>query len=187
VGSYGFGTFIDQFPELVVAWHDGGVPGWVGHVSWVRSEGFAVALLGNSWPSGFNALAATAECIYGSVLGVELPDMSEPSDPSTWSPCTGTYDIVDDEGNELQATVNLGDSGLSVTFPDSETPGQTVTAPMDNLHGLAFRFWDSPTSWRIVTFIHGQGTPPAIRWARNDRFAGQRLNDLRRATGRLEP
>jgi CubicO group peptidase (beta-lactamase class C family) len=186
-GHYGFGIFVDDYPDAVLRWHDGGIPGWVSNLSWIRSEGFAVAILANSWPSAHQLQWDIAECVYDELLGVSFPDMTEPSDPSTWSRYKGTYDAVFEDGYEFEAIVELEGDTLFITVPDYSNPTENITSELECLHGSTFRFWPNPSSWWTVSFIPGEGNPAPISWIRNNRFVGQRRVEARQGGSRRRP
>jgi CubicO group peptidase (beta-lactamase class C family) len=177
-GFYGLGLFVDSYPEATIVWHDGGVPGWVGHLSWTLEKRFAVALLANSWPSGFNGLTEIAKCIYRSVPGIEMPDMSEPSPTDTWSGFAGTYDAVFEDGGEFEVTVFIENETLRMTAPDPANPDRTITRSLESINGPVFRFWAHTGSYWDLTFLRQKASGSAYRWLRNQRFVG---------LGRLQP
>jgi CubicO group peptidase (beta-lactamase class C family) len=187
-GHYGYGLFIDEYPDATITWHDGGVPGWVGSLSWVRSEGFAVALLANTWPSGFAALDDIERCVFESVLGITQPDMRQPSDPATWKRYRGTYDTIFEDGYLFEVVVELEDGVPFITVPNLDDPTELVTCELENVDRSSFVFYPPFGGWWIVTFIDGPGVPGHVRWIRNQRFVGtRRAGAPRRPSGRLAP
>jgi CubicO group peptidase (beta-lactamase class C family) len=186
-GFYGFGLFIDEYPDVVRIRHDGGVPGWVGSLSWLPSRGAVVALLANKWPSGFDGLRDASMCLYQSLLGVTMPDMSEPSDPVTWKGCAGRYPSVYEDGYEFEAVVEWQNDDLMITVPHPENPDESITRELENVAGTSFLLWVNPQSYWGITFIEGEGIPGPIRWLRNPWFAGQRQMENRSPSGRVEP
>jgi CubicO group peptidase (beta-lactamase class C family) len=186
-GSYGFGLFIDQYPSATVIGHSGGIPGWVAHVYWVRSERFALAMLANSWPNAFNGLWDAVECISEAAVGVTMPDTSEPSDLSTWPPYAGTYNAVFEDGFEFQVVVALDDDQLYMTAPKLSDPTETITRALENLHDSTFRYRPDPESWWDVTFLPAGGDTAPARWIRNLRFVGQKAVAPRQVARRRQP
>jgi CubicO group peptidase (beta-lactamase class C family) len=186
-GYYGYGLFVDEFPAATITSHGGGMPGWVANVSWIRAEGFAVALLANTWPSGYEALVQAAVCIYESLLGVTTPDMSQPSDPQTWSRFAGTYDATYDDGYHFEVVVEQEAQALLMTAPNPQNPDENITRELDNIAGGAFIFWVNPESWWTVTFIETPGDPSSIRWMRNQRFGAIRRVAPLHGGGRVSP
>jgi CubicO group peptidase (beta-lactamase class C family) len=186
-GHYGFGIFVDEYPDAVLRWHDGGIPGWVSNLSWIHSEGFALAILANSWPSAHQRQWDIAECVYDALLEVSFPDMSQPSDPSTWSRYRGTYDAVFEDGFEFEAVVELEGGELFITVPDYTNPSESITSEMECLHGSTFRFGQNQSGWWTVTFIEARGHRAPIRWLRNNRFVGQREFEPRHGGRRHRP
>jgi CubicO group peptidase (beta-lactamase class C family) len=186
-GSYGYGLFVDEYPSATVIGHGGGIPGWVAQVYWVRSERFAVAMLANSWERAFNGLWEAVECISDSVLGATMPDMSEPSDPSTWSPYAGTYNAVFEDGFTFDVVIELEDDTLYMTAPKLSDPTETITQALENLHDSTFRYRPDPESWWDVTFLPADGDTAPARWIRNLRFVGQKEVAPRQVARRRQP
>jgi CubicO group peptidase (beta-lactamase class C family) len=186
-GSYGFGLFIDEYPSATVTWHNGGIPGWVAHVAWIRSERFAVAMLANSWGNAINGLWEAVECISEAAVGVTTPDMSEPSDPATWSRYAGTYEAVFEDGFNFEVVVELDDDQLYMTAPNPSDPTETITRALGNLHDSTFRFRPNAGSWWDVTFIPAGGETAPVRWIRNNRFVGRKAVAPRQVARRLQP
>jgi CubicO group peptidase (beta-lactamase class C family) len=186
-GYYGYGLFVDEYPDAKITWHDGGIPGWVAYISWIRSEGFALALLANTWPSGSSGLHAAAECILESLAGVTMPDMSEPSDPQTWARFEGSYDAVFEDGYTFEVVIEKEGEALMMTAPNPFNPDENLTRELDNTAGSAFLFRvDSQNFWG-VTFIETPGNPSPIRWMRNLRFGALRQVPPQHAGERLSP
>jgi CubicO group peptidase (beta-lactamase class C family) len=186
-GHYGYGLFIDDYPDATVTWHSGGVPGYVGSVFWIRSEGFAVAVLANTWPSGFAAINEIFACIADAVAGVTMPDMGEPSDPATWGRYTGIYDSVFEDGFEFEVVVEKDAEALLMTAPNPQDPGVLITRELENTAGSHFLFVIDPGSWWPITFVADPGDPAPVRWIRNSRFCGTRRAPVRVPDGRLAP
>jgi CubicO group peptidase (beta-lactamase class C family) len=186
-GSYGFGLFVDDYPGGRVIRHGGGIPGWVAQVFWVPSKRFAVAMLANSWPNAFNGLEDAVECILEGAIGFTMPDMSEPSEPSTWSQYSGTYNAMFEDGFEFEVVVEYQDGQLLMNAPDPLNPEQRITGILENVHASGFVFRPNPNSWWDVTFVPGKGKPGPVRWLRNARFVGLRRMDVRRASRRATP
>jgi CubicO group peptidase (beta-lactamase class C family) len=186
-GHYGFGLFIDEYPDAKIVWHSGGIPGWVAWVGWIPEQRFAVAMLGNSWPDATNGLKNAVECIFAEERGVTMPDMSEPSDTSTWRPYAGSYDAIYDDGFEFEVFVEYENGQLSMTAPNPNNPDQMVTRVLENIHASTFRFRPDSQSYWDMTFLRGNGKWAPVRWLRNSRFVGLRRLVPRRAGVRLSP
>lgn len=183
-GAYGFGLFVDEYPSGKIVWHSGGIPGWVANVGWIPGERVAVAMLANSWPDATNGVRQAVECIYDAVAGFQLPDMSEPSEPSTWPKYAGTYDAVFEDGFEFEVVVQYDNGELLMTAPNPNNPAQRITRTLENIHASTFRFWANQTSWWDMTFVPGKGKPAPVRWLRNPRFVGLKRISPYRSTGR---
>jgi hypothetical protein len=151
----------------------------------VPSERFAVAMLANSWENAFGGLWEAVECITDAAIGVTMPDMSEPSDPSTWSKYAGTYDAVFEDGFEFEVVVESAGDELLITVPDPSNPTEFLTVPLENLHDSTFRIGLGEDNWWDVTFIGGPATRSKVQWLRNTRFVGFKRLDPRRSTGRV--
>jgi CubicO group peptidase (beta-lactamase class C family) len=186
-GHYGFGIFVDDFPSGTIRHHGGGIPGWVARIAWVRSEGFAVAMLANSWPNAFGGVSEAVECILESELGVTMPDMSVPSDPATWHGFPGVYDAVYDDGYRFEVVIERSGDDLLMTAPNPSNPDQLITRTLENLHHGSFRFWESSASWWDVSFISDPGNPEPVRWLRNMRFVGLRQGVRGASARRVTP
>jgi CubicO group peptidase (beta-lactamase class C family) len=186
-GSYGFGLFVDDYPDGRVVRHSGGIPGWVSQVAWVPSQGFAVVMLANSWPDAFNGLVDAVECVLESSIGFTMPEMSEPSEASTWSRYAGTYDAVYEDGFEFEVIVEYRDGELLMTAPDPNDPSQRITRVLENVHASGFLFRPNPNDWWEVTFVSGKGNGPGVRWLRNLRFVGFRKMATRSGFRRSAP
>ena len=185
-GSYGFGLFIDQYPSATVIGHSGGIPGWVAHVYWVRSERFALAMLANSWPNAFNSLWDAVECISEAAVGVTMPDTSEPSDPATWPLYAGTYYAVFEDGFTFDVVIEMEDDTLYMTAPNPSDPTETITRALENLHDSTFRFRPDPENWWDVTFLPIGGNTTPVRWIRNIRFVGRKAIAPRQVASRRQ-
>jgi hypothetical protein len=185
-GFYGFGIFVADYPSGTVRRHSGGMPGWVSQVAWVRESGFAVAILANSWPAAFDGVDDAVECIVASEAGVEMPDMSLPSDPDSWKGFPGVYDAVFEDGYRFEVVIERDGDHLVMTAPHPNNPDQAISRTLENLHDATFRFWVNAGSWWDVTFIEGPGDPGSIRWLRNLRFVGFR-SGVRHGGGRVAP
>lgn len=183
-GSYGFGLFVDKYPDGKVVWHSGGIPGWVAHVGWIPSERFAVAILANSWPDATNGVRQAVECIYDSALSFTMPDMSQPCDPSTWPRYAGIYDAIFEDGFEFEVVVESENDELLMTTPNPLNPEQRITRTLENIHASTFRFWVDQNNWWDMTFVPGNVKPAPVRWLRNPRFVGLKRISPYRATGR---
>jgi CubicO group peptidase (beta-lactamase class C family) len=179
-GSYGFGLFVEDYPDGRVVRHSGGISGWVSQVAWVPSQGFAVVMLANSWPDAFYGLQEAVECILESSIGFTMPDMSEPSEMSTWSRYAGTYDAVFEDGFEFEVIVEYQDGELLMTAPDPNKPSRMITRSLENVHASGFLFRPNANDWWEVTFVPGKGEAPGARWLRNTRFVGFRKASTRR-------
>ena len=184
-GSYGFGVFVNDYPAGRIIRHGGGIPGWVAHVAWIPSQRFAVTTLANSWSEdAFNGVEQAIDCICESVRGFTMPDMSEPSDPSTWLAFAGTYDAVFEDGGEFEVVVEFENGELLMTAPDPLNPERRITRVLENVHASTFLFWPNQNGWWEVTFVRGKGKPAPVRWLRNPRFAGLKRISPYCATGR---
>jgi CubicO group peptidase (beta-lactamase class C family) len=186
-GFYGFGIFVDDYPSGTVRRHGGGIPGWVAQIAWVRSEGFAVAMLANSWPAAFNGVDDAVQCILSAEIGVTMPDMSVPSDPDSWTRFPGKYDAVFEDGYRFEVVVERVGDDLLLTAPHPESPDQTMTRTLQNLHDGTFRLWVHSGSWWDLTFISHPGNPAPVRWLRNQRFVGIKRGIRSRSGGRVAP
>jgi CubicO group peptidase (beta-lactamase class C family) len=186
-GSYGYGLFVEDYPDGRVVRHGGGIPGWVSQVAWVPAEGFAVVMLANSWDDAFGGVQNALECVLEGAIGFSMPDMSEPSDPSTWPRFAGTYDAVFEDGFEFEVIVEYRNGELLMTAPDYSNPSQMITRTLENVHASGFLFRPDQSSWWEVTFIPGKGKGPAVRWLRNQRFVGFRKMSPRSAPRRSAP
>jgi CubicO group peptidase (beta-lactamase class C family) len=186
-GSYGFGLFVEDYPDGRVVRHSGGIPGWVSQVAWVPSQGFAVVMLANSWPNAFDGLEDAVECILESSIGFTMPDVSEPSHPSTWSRYAGTYDAVFEDGFEFEVIVEYQDGELLMTAPDPNHPSQMITRVLENVHASGFLFRPNENDWWDITFVRNKGKPAPVRWLRNQRFVGLRQTGVRRTSSRSNP
>jgi CubicO group peptidase (beta-lactamase class C family) len=183
-GAYGFGLFVDEYPDGQVVWHSGGIPGWVTYVGWVPGETFAVAILANSWPNAFNGAQQAYACILENGIDFTMPDMSEPSDPSTWSRYADVYDAVYEDGFEFEVVVEYANGELLMIAPDPNNPAQRITRTLENIHASTFRFWANQDYWLDMTFVPGKGEPAPVRWLRNQRVVGLRRLSPHRATVR---
>jgi CubicO group peptidase (beta-lactamase class C family) len=181
-GAYGFGLFVNEYPDGKLVSHGGGIPGWVAYVGWVRKKGFAVAILANSWPDAFSGVQQAFECILDEAIGFTMPDMSEPSDPSTWSKFEGTYDAIFEDGGQFEVVVEYQDGELLMTAPNPNDHSQRITRALENVHASTFYFWPDANSWWPITFVPGKGNPAPVRWLRNQRFVGLRRIGPRRAS-----
>jgi len=186
-GSYGFGLFVEDYPEGRVVRHSGGIPGFVAQVAWVPSQGFAVVMLANSWPNALKGLVDAVECVLESSIGFTMPDMSEPSDPSTWPRYAGTYNAVFEDGFEFEVIVEYRDGELLMTAPDPNNPSQIITRVLENVHASGFLFRPNANDWWGVTFVPGKGKGPGVRWLRNERFVGFRKMAAHSGTRRAGP
>jgi CubicO group peptidase (beta-lactamase class C family) len=186
-GAYGFGLFVEDYPGGLVVRHGGGIPGWVSHVAWIPGDQFAVAIMANSWPDASNGVQQAAECIYEAALGFTMPDMSEHSDPSTWSRYAGTYDAIFEDGFEFEIVVENENGELLMTAPNPHNPEESITTVLENVHASTFLFRPTPNNWWEVTFVPGKGKGPAVRWLRNPRFVGFRKVSPRRGFHRSAP
>jgi CubicO group peptidase (beta-lactamase class C family) len=186
-GSYGFGLFVEDYPDGRVVGHSGGIPGFVAQVAWVPSQGFAVVMLANSWPDAFQGLQDAVECVLEEAIGFTMPDMSEPSESSTWSRYAGTYDAVFEDGFEFEVIVEYQNWELLMTAPDPDNPLQMITRVLENVHASGFVFRPNASDWWEVTFVPGKGKGATVRWLRNPRFVGLRKASPRRAIHRSAP
>jgi CubicO group peptidase (beta-lactamase class C family) len=186
-GYYGFGIFVEDFPSGTVRQHGGGIPGWVARIAWVKEEGFAVAMLANSWPAAFSGVDDAVQCILTAEIGVTMPDMSVPSDPDTWHRYPGVYDAVYDDGYRFEVVIERDGDDLLMTAPNPENPDQRITRTLENLHHGTFRFWVHSGSWWDVTFISHPGNPAPVRWLRNQRFVGFKRGMRTGSGGRVRP
>jgi CubicO group peptidase (beta-lactamase class C family) len=186
-GSYGFGLFVEDYPDGRLVRHSGGIPGWVAQVAWVPAEGFAVVMLANSWPAAFQGLEDAVECVLEEVIGFTMPDMSEPSESSTWTRFAGTYDAVFEDGGEFEVIVEHQGGELLMTAPDPNNHSQMITRVLENVHASGFLFRPNPNEWWEVTFVRGKGNPAPVRWIRNPRFVGLRQTGIRRRPSRSTP
>jgi CubicO group peptidase (beta-lactamase class C family) len=186
-GSYGFGLFVEDYPGGRVARHGGGIPGWVSHVAWIPGDQFAVAIMANSWPDASNGVQQAVECIYDAALGFTMPDMSEPSDPSTWSRYAGTYDAIFEDGFEFEIVVENENGELLMTAPNPHNPEESITRVLENVHAGTFLFRPNSNSWWEMTFVPGKGKGPAARWLRNPRLVGFRQVERRQGIRRRAP
>jgi hypothetical protein len=186
-GHYGYGLFIDDYPGATVTWHSGGVPGYVGSVFWIRSHGFAVAVLANTWPSGFAAINEIFACVAESELGLTMPDMGQPSDPASWDRFAGVYDAIFEDGFHFDIVIERAGDALLMTAPNPQSPDQLITRELENTAGSRFLFVIDPGNWWPVTFVAGPGNPAPVRWIRNSRFAGVRRDPVRVLDRRLVP
>jgi CubicO group peptidase (beta-lactamase class C family) len=186
-GDYGFGLFVNDYPDGRVVQHSGGIPGWVARVAWIPSRRFAVAIVANSWESAFHGIFDAKACIFERHIGFSMPDMSQPSDASTWRPYAGTYSAVYEDGFEFEVVVEFEDGELLMTAPDPNDSDQIITRVLENIHESTFRFRPNPQEWWDVTFIRGRGKMSPVRWLRNLRFVGVRQLELRRGGSRLSP
>jgi CubicO group peptidase (beta-lactamase class C family) len=182
-GAYGFGLFIDEYPSATVTWHDGGLPGWVARVAWIRTKSFAVVMLANSWPNAITGLYLANERIFEAVLGVTMPDMSQPTDPESWSQLAGTYAAVFEDGFTFEAVVEPVDNRLLITVPNPQDTTQTLTVPLQNLHDSSFRITLSNGDWWDISFIPVREGSTRQWWIRNQRFVGLKLLETRRPRG----
>jgi hypothetical protein len=183
-GSYGFGLYVDEYPAGTVVSHTGGIPGWISNVAWVPASKFAVVMLANSWENAFGGVQEAVECVLEGTIGFSMPDMSEPSDPSTWSTYAGTYDAIFDDGYEFEVVVEFEDGQLLMTAPNPSDPSQSITRTLENIHASTFLFRPESSSWWPITFVRGKGKPAPVRWIRNQRFVGLKRVVPRRASGR---
>ncbi len=183
-GAYGYGLYVDDYPDGRLVSHGGGIPGWVAMVAWMPRERFAVAILANSWSRAYNGVQQAVECILENGVGFTMQDMSEPSNPSTWSRYAGVYDAVYEDGFEFEVVVEYENGELLMTAPDPNNPAQRITRILENIHASTFRFWANQNSWWDMTFVPGKGKPGPVRWLRNLRFVGLRRLSPHRATAR---
>ena len=186
-GHYGYGLFIDDYPDATVRWHNGGVPGYVGSVYWIRSQDFAVAVLANTWPSGAAAIMEIFQCVTESAAGISLPDMAEPSDPNSWTRFAGSYDSTFEDGYEFEIVVEAAEGALLMTAPNPANPTELITRELENTAGSQFLFVIDSGNWWPVTFVADPGNPPPVRWLRNSRFGGLRRLPIREPRDRLAP
>jgi len=186
-GYYGFGIFVGDYPSGTVRQHGGGIPGWVAQIAWVTSEGFAVAMLANSWAAAFAGVDDAVQCILANEVGLTTPDMGVPSDPESWSRFTGVYDAVYDDGYRFEVVIELDGDSLLITAPNPEDPDQVMIRTLENLHDGTFRFWVHPGSWWDMTFIAHPGNPEPVRWLRNQRFVGLSRGVRSQSGGRVTP
>ena len=138
-------------------------------------------------PAASHGLKNAVECIFAAERGVTMPDMSEPSDTSTWRPYAGTYDAIYDDGFEFEVFVEHENGQLSMTAPNPDSPDQMVTKVLENIHASTFRFRPNSQSYWDMTFLRGKGKWAPVRWLRNSRFVGLRRLVPRRAGARLSP
>jgi CubicO group peptidase (beta-lactamase class C family) len=183
-GSYGFGLYVDEYPAGKVVSHTGGIPGWVANVAWVPASKFAVVMLANSWDDAFGGVQEAVECVLEGTIGFSMPDMSEPSEPETWSAYAGTYDAIFEDGYEFEVVVEYEDGELQMTAPNPNDPSQSITRTLEYIHASTFLFRPDSSGWWPVTFVPGKGKPGPVRWLRNQRFVGLKSILPRRAAGR---
>jgi CubicO group peptidase (beta-lactamase class C family) len=184
-GAYGFGLFVEDFPDGRVVRHGGGIPGWVAQVAWVPSEGFAVVLLANSWSEAFYGLEDAVECILDQAIGFTMPDMRELSDPRWWRYYAGTYAAVFEDGYEFDVVIEFKDGQLLMTAPNPSSPTQSITRALENVHASSFLFRPNSADFWEVTFVPEIGRRPVVKWLRNSRFVGYRSASPRAVGGRF--
>ena len=184
-GSYGFGLFVEDYPDGRVVRHSGGIPGWVAQVAWIPSQGFAVVMLANSWDDAFYGLQDAVECILDEAIGFTMPDMSEPSDPRWWPNYAGTYAAVFEDGFEFDVVIEFEDGQLLMTAPNPSNPVQSITRVLENVHASSFLFRPNSTDFWEVTFVPEIGRRPFVKWLRNSRFVGYRSASPRSVGGRV--
>ena len=182
---YGFGIMSESYRGLDLLSHGGNVPGWGSMLMWVPERRFAVAVLANT----FESLTAAAYCIVDAVLqpsGPPPPDYT--TDPSTWAPYLGTYDITDVEGSTFRAQVGFVGSDFLITFLGLDGGSETYTTPLVQLYLDTFGI-DSDEDSQLdmdLTFIRSEAGP--ARWLRNRLAVGARRSSLRgRADSQATP
>jgi CubicO group peptidase (beta-lactamase class C family) len=186
-GSYGFGLFVEDYPDGRVVRHSGGIPGWVSQVAWVPAQGFAVVMLANAWDDAFGSVQNALECVLEGAIGFSMPDMSEPSDPRWWRYFAGTYDAVFEDGFEFEVLVEYQNGELVMTAPKLEDPTQSITRVLENVHASTFMYRPGQNSSWEITFVPEIGRRPIVNWLRNLRFVGYRSASPRQAGGRFAP
>jgi CubicO group peptidase (beta-lactamase class C family) len=183
---YGLGVFAEEYKGLDVRQHGGNVYGWGAYLLWVPDERFVVSILGNTT----YYLRAAAYCIVDEVLE---PDSSDPpdysTDPATWIVYTGSYEFMDDEGDDFQADVELVDDRLFVVFPNPVNPASPTRKELTQLYLDTFSmeaFVDGERDFEL-TFINRNTIGMQKMWLRNQWFVGLRVPPPRRTPGRLTP
>jgi len=183
---YGFGVFTDSYNGVTVKHHGGNIPGWGSFLLWVPERGFAAAVLANT----FESLPDAALCIADVVLGLQdLPPADETTDPGTWAPFAGLYDVEDVLGRRWQAAVNWTGDALDLELTPSWAPGDRIHS--DLVQALTTTFLADIDEDGVLdtdfTFISRPGDPSPVFYLRNRQMVGSRVTPPKPDGSRSSP
>ncbi len=167
---YGLGIFSETFNGVELKQHGGNIPGWGTALLWVPERRFAVAVLANT----FESLPDAAYCITDAILDLDDQSVDDSTDPSTWAPYAGRYDIVDLAGRLWEADVTWSGTGLDLNLIPLWNPGGAMESPLSQVFSRTFVADldgdDVPET--DFTFIGNGGNPDPVIWLRNRQMVG---------------
>ena len=163
---YGLGVFTDSYNGVTIKQHGGNIPGWGSFLLWVPERRFAVAVLANT----FEAIPDAAFCIADAVLDLEdVPPGDDTTDPGTWGPFAGVYDVVDVLSHRSQAFVTWTGEALELEIAPPGYPGSRIQSPLVQVYSSTF-LADLDEDGILdtdVTFISRPGEPSPVHFIRN--------------------
>jgi len=167
---YGLGVFSETFNGVELKQHGGNIPGWGTALLWVPERRFAVAVLANT----FESLPDAAYCITDAILALEDQSVDDSTDPSTWAPFAGHFDIVDVVGRLWTAKVTWSGTGLDLNLIPVWNPGGAIETPLSQVfsHTFVADLDGDDVPETDFTFIGNGGTPDPVIWFRNRQMVG---------------
>ena len=111
---WGLGWMLFDWGGRRVIGHDGGTMGQMSFLRLLPDEGFAVALLTNSTPTGGMLGSRVMRWLFGQNLGIEMPPRPQPPEERPeldLAPYVGVYDRV-----SFRTEVTLRDGQLMVQY-----------------------------------------------------------------------
>ncbi len=167
---YGLGVFSETFNGVELKQHGGNIPGWGTALLWVPERDFAVAVLANT----FESLSGAAYCITDAVLDLDDESLDYTTDPSTWGPFAGSYDIVDVVGRRWAAEVTWSGAGLDLNLIPRWNPEEAIESPLYQVYSRTFvaDLDGDEVPDTDFTFIGNQGAPDPVIWLRNRQMVG---------------
>ncbi len=183
---YGLAIYVEKYKGLDLRYHGGSITGWGAWLLWEPETRFVVSILGNADSS----LSGAAFCIVDAMLEPEStdpPDLS--TDPDTWEKYTGSYPMMEYNGDFLWGEVELRNDELSITFSRPEISPISFRKSLVQLYLDTFIVEGDPPGTHVyeLTFIKPGSTPSPQLWLRNRDYVGHRVLPPRRAGARRKP
>jgi len=150
---YGLGMFVARLFGHRAVGHDGGIPGYSGHLSYFPDDDLVVVLLANTHGSLPMDLGASVE---RAALGVPEPGNAERAITATQAaPFEGTYDAP-----TLDARIRVHHQGDRLHATAVTANGEV---PLPELRWQGGNIFTIPETRSVFTFVPGEGGAAAIR------------------------